>query len=64
MTRIFCQHKLRKAVGVFLPSFFFVAVLNPILAKLRPSRYAAAFRFNLHGGVAGGALLGSLAGLL
>ena len=30
-------------VAIFLPSFFFVAILNPIIPKLRKSRYAAAF---------------------
>ena len=66
MTRIFYQHKLHKSVAIFLPSFFFVAILNPIIPKLRPSRYAAAFRFKLNGAslVAVGALLGWLAGLL
>ncbi len=30
-------------LGIFLPSFLFVAVLNPIIPKLRRSRYLAAF---------------------
>lgn len=30
-------------VGIFLPSFFFVAILNPIIPRLRQSRYTAAF---------------------
>ncbi len=30
-------------VGIFLPSFLFVAVLNPLIPKLRRSRWTAAF---------------------
>lgn len=30
-------------VGIFLPSFFFVAILNPLIPKLRQSRWASAF---------------------
>ncbi|MEC4891681.1 MAG: chromate efflux transporter [Oscillatoria sp. PMC 1051.18] len=30
-------------LGIFLPSFFFVAILNPIIPKLRESKWTAAF---------------------
>jgi chromate transporter len=30
-------------LGIFLPSFLFVAILNPIIPKLRKSRWSAAF---------------------
>jgi len=30
-------------VGIFLPSFFFVAALNPLIPKLRQSKWASAF---------------------
>ena len=30
-------------IGIFLPSFIFVAILNPIIPKLRRSRWTAAF---------------------
>ena len=30
-------------VGIFLPSFVFVAILNPIVPKLRQSRWTSAF---------------------
>ncbi len=30
-------------VAIFLPSFFFVAVLNPLIGRLRQSRWASAF---------------------
>ena len=30
-------------LGIFLPSFFFVAALNPLVPKIRKSRYASAF---------------------
>lgn len=30
-------------IGIFLPSFIFVAILNPIIPKLRKSRWTAAF---------------------
>jgi chromate transporter len=34
---------LAASIGIFLPSFVFVALLNPIVPKLRKSPYIAAF---------------------
>lgn len=34
---------LAATAGIFLPSFFFVALLNPLIARLRQSRVMAAF---------------------
>lgn len=34
---------LLATAGIFLPSFFFVAILNPLIPKLRQSQWASAF---------------------